>query len=1550
MKKKFKIFFSMIIVLTMVISGVFLLKNNLFKEKEKELINIAELPQEFMDDYFDEYSKVESEEDKENMLIVTSLEEISDDYGATKIIKAPNNQYILQYESEETKNNALDKFKIDDTIVGVDENEMVTFDETDYNSWGIEEMALDGAITVADENNLPEVKVAIIDTGCDVDLVNKYYPGKITETYNVLNDSTESMSDTYGHGTHIAGTIAEGTPSNVKIIPIKVSSGSRQYTTDLVAAINYIVYYEKADVMNMSFGMYGYSTALYNAIESANQKNIISVAAAGNDNSSSRHYPSAFDNTISIASVDSQLKKSDFSNYGSTIDFTAPGTAIKSTLSKDMSLSGENTDGDDDFETISGTSMATPHAVNAVAILKSYNKNLTKDNVVELLKDYAVKDLGIAGKDVYYGNGFIYFNSESFCTNPQEDNCEEFGVFKSSSKISISQFEAEYVLRTSKNYGTVNNFNPTQIKITYSNGSSATANLGDLSGVKITGYDPYASGEQTITIKWHGMQTTFKFTNPDDWESGWQYEAIDATTAKITGFTDFNITNSATKKLYIPEKLDGYDIVEIADNGYGQSIFAGVIKSTFEEIILPATLTKISGSQTFKEFAFVEKITSSSPLIRVTGNNVFSNNTSLTEITSTLFIEGKNTFVDDISLQNVDLSDSMTTIPNGTFEGCTSLTDLVLPPNLKTIGDYAFHEAGIVDVVLPDSVEEVGAYAFRQTSNRTVETITLSSHLKTIGDFAFAGALITEIDLPDSLESIGRNAFASAKNLESFHLPKNVTSLGTDIFIYCSSLATITVDPENAVYDSRNNSNAIIETATNTLLYGSSSTVIPNNIQIIGKDSFYYIEIEELTIPESVTEIGAYAFYYTPLEKLYVPSSVETIGASAFIGKDKKYITIWTDTNSYAKTYAVDNKVPYEATNQSYIGTSLENYNFNAFDTVDADIYAYFDRGTNSGSSYREWKNVTGRQETIDSSNVEIIYQDNRDSFRYGDTSFTVRGTTQYGEQFEKTFEVTVSKATPTYEVPKNLTADLGQKLSDITLPSGFEWVNPATTIEETGNVKFKANYTPDDTTNYEIVENIDITVSIENPRTEIVPNIVLSNMTYNGTTTIDQPVINISNLDSSEYTIVSAISSSADVGNRTATIKLRLTDDKYESYSFANGMQEKEFTVDFKIVPRKVTIPTKSDGSYVYNGEEITFDIINYNEDCMNVSGNKGTNAGKYNTVISLENNNYVWDDNTTDDITLVYEISKANLYVRDTSSNVAVRYDGKPHSINVSFEYQTGTIIRYMDENGEYTLENVPQYTNVGTYITKYKWYMDDNHTEYLSERTLTITANTVTNNSTDYEGIYDEKNHSININVEPSNYTIRYSINNTNYDLTELPTFKEVGEYTVNYKISADGYDDLEGSNKVKIYGIKKFDSSITLKDDKLVIQDNSFESISNKITTYSTSSEYKHYNKNSELVTTDTLKTGDIIKVILNGAKTYEYRIAFLGDTSGDGKINYLDYVNVYNHIQKVKHPELNKTLLVDEYLLAADMSGDNKISYLDYVRIYNKIKELKGGTN
>ena len=93
--------------------------------------------------------------------------------------------------------------------------------------------------------------------------------------------------------------------------------------------------------------------------------------------------------------------------------------------------------------------------------------------------------------------------------------------------------------------------------------------------------------------------------------------------------------------------------------------------------------------------------------------------------------------------------------------------------------------------------------------------------------------------------------------------------------------------------------------------------------------------------------------------------------------------------------------------------------------------------------------------------------------------------------------------------------------------------------------------------------------------------------------------------------------------------------------------------------------------------------------------------------------------------------------------------------------------------------------------------------------------------------------------------------------------------------------------------------------------------------------------------------NVLYTGGKTKIYKNNSLFVEYTNIIRGDVSGDGKINYLDYVNVYNHIQKTKFPSINKKLLNGPYLISADMSDDGKVNYLDYVTIYNKIKELKG---
>lgn len=238
-----------------------------------------------------------------------------------------------------------------------------------------------------------------------------------------------------------------------------------------------------------------------------------------------------------------------------------------------------------------------------------------------------------------------------------------------------------------------------------------------------------------------------------------------------------------------------------------------------------------------------------------------------------------------------------------------------------------------------------------------------------------------------------------------------------------------------------------------------------------------------------------------------------------------------------------------------------------------------------------------------------------------------------------------------------------------------------------------------------------------------------------------------------------------------------------------------------------------------------------------------------------------------------------------------------------------------------------------------TNYIW--EDSTNNALTFNFKINKAQDLNNYFSDYDCVYDGNNHSIILNIALTNATIKYSTDNVNYNLTEIPQFKDIGLYTVYYKITKDNFEDITGSNTVRIYGISNFAPTLELKELTLAIKDynNSFTSICDRIGTFATNCTIYHYNKDNVLLNDNLTKTGDIIKININNQKEYTYTISILGDVSGDGKISALDYVKIKNHI-------MNTSKITDNaFLVSADVNNDGSISALDYVRVKNYI--MKG---
>ena len=131
-----------------------------------------------------------------------------------------------------------------------------------------------------------------------------------------------------------------------------------------------------------------------------------------------------------------------------------------------------------------------------------------------------------------------------------------------------------------------------------------------------------------------------------------------------------------------------------------------------------------------------------------------------------------------------------------------------------------------------------------------------------IPQYVFYSCYLKEIKIPNSIVSIESDAFSHCSNMTAVTIPNSVTSIGNGAFASCRGLTSIVVESGNSTYDSRGNCDAIIETASNTLISGCKNTVIPNSVTSIGESAFLGCSgLTSVTIPNSVTSIGEDAFF-----------------------------------------------------------------------------------------------------------------------------------------------------------------------------------------------------------------------------------------------------------------------------------------------------------------------------------------------------------------------------------------------------------------------------------------------------------------------------------------------------------------------------------------------------------------------------------------------------------------------------------------------------------------------------------------------------------------
>jgi subtilisin family serine protease len=333
------------------------------------------------------------------------------------------NIYLLSFSGKSDVLSDIKKYQNNENVEYAEPNYIVKGSVIPNDPYFSLQWALNNEIYDADidapeaweiEKGKSNVTIAIIDSGVDYthpDLAENIWINQAEYFGNTSIDDDENgyaddlrgwdfvnndsdPIDDYGHGTHCSGIVSAVTNNSIGIAGVSWSSkimalkGLNDEGVGYTANLSEAIYYAAdngADVISMSWGSYAYSETLKNTLDYAFNNNVVLVAAAGNYDTNSTHYPAGYDHVISVAATNNHDEKAEFSNWGPWIDVAAPGVDIYSTMpTYHVTLNDQGYS--KNYSYMSGTSMSCPFVAGIAALLLSKNPNLHNDDIIKIFK------------------------------------------------------------------------------------------------------------------------------------------------------------------------------------------------------------------------------------------------------------------------------------------------------------------------------------------------------------------------------------------------------------------------------------------------------------------------------------------------------------------------------------------------------------------------------------------------------------------------------------------------------------------------------------------------------------------------------------------------------------------------------------------------------------------------------------------------------------------------------------------------------------------------------------------------------------------------------------------------------------------------------------------------------------------------------------------------------------------------------------------------------------------------------------------------------------